>query len=194
MTELVDAPESWPVEASEVTFEGHLISVRRDTVHHDASFDREVITHPGAVAVVAADEDGRILVIRQYRHPAQQRMFEVPAGLLDVHGEPPLEAAKRELAEEGLLAAERWTPLATMMPSAGVSTEVIHLFLAEGLSQTPVPDGFEAKDEEASMTRTWEPLDAVVDAVLAGRITSGPLIVASLALWRLRHAGPPTME
>lgn len=187
MTRLADEAESWPVVASHVAFEGQLVGIRRDTVHRGEDFDREVLTHPGAVAIVAADDQDRILLVRQYRHPAQERMVEIPAGLLDVAGEPPLEAAKRELAEEGLVAAQRWAALATLMPSAGVSTETVRVFLAEGLRAAPVPAGFEARYEEASMTREWTPLDQVVDAVLAGDVKSGPLIAGSLALWRLRH-------
>jgi len=185
---LVDEPESWPVVESQVRFEGSLVTLRLDTLRQDdASFAREVVEHPGAVAIVAADDEGQILLIRQYRHPARERMVEIPAGLLDVAGEPPLEAAKRELAEEGLLSAERWTPLTTFMPSGGISTEVIHLFLAEGLRPAPYPDGFVAEYEEATMTREWAALDDVVDAVLAGQVKSATLVVGSLALWRLRH-------
>lgn len=184
---LRDEPVSWPVRASETVFDGVLLGVRRDTIEHDGErFDREIITHPGAVGVVALDDSGHVLVLRQYRHAAQAVMIEIPAGLLDVAGEPALEAAKRELREEGLLEAERWTPLFEVRTSPGASTERVHLFLAEGLSAAEAPDDFVARYEEASMTREWVPLDEVVDAVLAGQVANSLTIAGSLAVARLR--------
>lgn len=188
---LRDEPESWPVTNSEMVFEGALLGVRRDTVSHDgATFDREIITHPGAVGIVALDDEGKVLVLRQYRHPSQAVMVEIPAGLLDVAGEPPLEAARRELREEGLLEAEHWTPLLEMRTSAGASTENIHLFLAEGLRATSAPDGFVPQYEEASMTRAWVRLADLVEAVLAGQVANSLTIAGSLAVWQLRYGKP----
>ena len=156
MTLLSDEPESWQVSHVEPVFDGALLGVRRDSVEHDGeTFDREIIVHPGAVGVVALDDDGRVLVLRQYRHAAQRGMIEIPAGLLDVEGEPPLEAAQRELREEGLLEADRWTPLFELRTSPGASTEVVHLFLAEGIRSVEAPRRLPAPHEEASMTRTW---------------------------------------
>jgi ADP-ribose pyrophosphatase len=126
-------------------------------------------------------------VIQQYRHPAKARLVELPAGLLDVPGEDPLEAAKRELREEGWLEADRWTSLFAIRPSPGISDEVVHVYLAEGVRESAVPDGFEAVHEEATMTRAWVALDDVVAAVLRGDISNGLAIAGSLAVWRLRH-------
>src|SRR5215471_5955596 len=115
--QLRDEPFSWPVASSDLRFHGGVADFRTDhLVDGDGTFAREVIAHPGAAAAVAVDDDDRVLVIRQYRHPAQSRLIEFPAGILDVEGEAPLEAAKRELREEGLTQAERWSPLLIMLP------------------------------------------------------------------------------
>lgn len=173
---------------SETVFDGVLLAVRRDTVEHDdESFDRELIVHPGAVGVVALDDQGQVLVLHQYRHAAQRVMVEIPAGLLDVAGEPPVEAAKRELREEGLLVADRWTPLFELRTSPGASTEVVHLFLAEGLRAVDAPADFVARHEEAAMTREWVPLGQLVAAVLDGQVTNSLTVAGSLAADRLRH-------
>jgi 8-oxo-dGDP phosphatase len=185
---IADEPESWPVASSEVVGEGGLVRLRVDRLAAgDTTFARDVMEHPGAAAVVALDDDEQILVVRQYRHAAQQRLVEIPAGLLDVAGESPLEAAKRELREEGLAEAASWRHLFTLTPQPGISTERVHVFLAQQISETPAPDGFEAEHEEASMTREWVPLSDLVDAVLAGRVTNALTVAGSLAVWRLRH-------
>ncbi len=183
-----DEAASWSVVASETPFQGTVIGVRRDTLDHAGeTFVREVVTHPGAVAVLAIDDNDRVLTLRQYRHPAQHVMVELPAGLLDIHEESPLDAAKRELHEEALLVADRWTPMFQTRPSAGSSTEIIHVFLAEGLQATESPADFVAQHEEAAMTREWVPLDELVAAVMAGEVTNGLTITGSLAVWHLRH-------
>jgi 8-oxo-dGTP pyrophosphatase MutT (NUDIX family) len=188
VTLLRDVPDEWPVVSSKVDFRGGIISVRTDELADGAkTFTRNVVVHPGAVAIVAVDDQERVLVIQQYRHPARARLFEFPAGLLDVVGEDPLEAARRELREEGQLEADHWTRLFVMRPSPGMSDETVHFFVAEGVHQTDVPDGFEAVHEEAAMTRAWVPLDELVDAVLRGDLSNGLLMAGSLALWRLRH-------
>jgi 8-oxo-dGTP pyrophosphatase MutT (NUDIX family) len=185
---LRDLPEEWPVASSRSDFEGGLISVRTDELlDGDTTFAREVVRHPGAVGIVAVDDDDRVLVVSQYRHPARSRLLELPAGLLDVAGEDPLAAAKRELGEEGRIEAQRWRPLLVMRPSPGMSDEVIHIFLAEGVRPSDLPDGFQAVHEEATMTRGWVPLSDLVDAVLRGEVTNALTIAGSLAVWRLRH-------
>jgi ADP-ribose pyrophosphatase len=183
-----DQPHHWAVDRTSLEFDGAVVGVRRDhLVDPDGGFDREVVTHPGAVAVVAVDDEERVLVVQQYRHPVGARLVELPAGLLDVDGEEPLAAAKRELAEEGHVAAARWTPLFVVSPSPGMSTERVHMYLAEQISAEADLDGFTARHEEADMTRAWVPLAALVDAVLSGQVSNGLTIAGSLAVWRLRH-------
>jgi 8-oxo-dGDP phosphatase len=188
---VADVPESWLVVSSRTEFEGAIIDVRVDTLERDGhTFDREVVTHPGAVAIAAIDDDQRVLVLSQYRHAAQLRMVELPAGVLDVEDEEPLAAAQRELREEGSIQAERWTPLLEYLPSPGMSTERIRIYVAEGLSPVDQADGFQAEHEEAAMTRDWVGLGDLVAAVLAGSVENGPTVVAALALSRLRQATP----
>ena len=113
------------------------------------------------------------------------RFVELPAGLLDVEGEDPLEAARRELREEGLVLAERWTHLFTTYSSPGLSSEKIAYFLAQGLSAAPDRGDFEPAHEEADMTLAWEPVDDLIEGVRDGRISDGPTAQALLAyaLW-----------
>jgi ADP-ribose pyrophosphatase len=185
---LGDTPEDWPVISSSVEFEGGMIKVRSDQLaDDDKPFSRDVVMHPGAVAIVALDDEERALVISQYRHPAEARLVEFPAGLLDVEGEDPLEAARRELREEGQVEADHWRLLLMMRPSPGMSDEIVHIYLAEGVRPSPVPDGFSAVHEEAGMTRAWVPLAELVDAVIAGRISNALTIAGSLAVWRMHH-------
>jgi ADP-ribose pyrophosphatase len=185
---IADRPESWPVTSSEVAFEGGLVSVRVDRLRDgDSTFARDVVVHPGAVAIVALDDAERVLVVTQYRHAVGLRLVEIPAGLLDVTGEDPLDAAKRELREEGHVEAARWQPLFTLIPQPGVSTERVQLFLAEGITAADVPDDFAAEHEEATMTRDWVPLSELVDATLDGRVSNALTVAGSLAVWRIRH-------
>jgi ADP-ribose pyrophosphatase len=134
--------------------------------------------HPGAVAVLAMDDDERVLLIRQYRHPVRSRDWEIPAGLLDVDGEEPFAAAQRELAEEADLKAGRWDVLVDFLNSPGGSNETIRVYLARDVSEVPA---FERSEEEADIEVRWVPLDDAVDAVLARRVQSPSLVVGVLA-------------
>jgi ADP-ribose pyrophosphatase len=109
--------------------------------------------------ILAVDEDERVLVLHQYRHPARMRFVELPAGLLDVAGEDPVEAARRELQEEALLLAKTWTHLFTTYSSPGLSSERIAYYLAQDLVPAPDRGGFEPAHEEADMTTEWVPVD-----------------------------------
>lgn len=197
MSELADTEEAWPVRSSTSVYDGALVGVRRDTLEPvepgQDPFDREVVTHPGAVAVLARNDDDRVLVIHQYRHAASRRMVELPAGLLDVEGEDHLAAAQRELVEEGGLRAERWSRLVRYSPSPGVSEEVVTVFLAEGLQEEAAPGDFEARHEEASIRREWVPLADLVQAVLDGRVENGLAVAGALALWARRIPAATTM-
>ncbi len=180
-----DRAEAWPVHEIERIWDGQApFSVRRDIIsapgRPEERFGRLVLEHPGAVVVLAVDEQERALVLYQYRHPALLRFVELPAGLLDVHGEDPLAAAKRELQEEGLVLAERWTHLFTTYSSPGLSSERIAFYLAEGLSAAADRGGFEPEHEELDMTLAWVPVDDLLDGVREGRVTDGPTAQALL--------------
>ncbi|TFV67159.1 NUDIX hydrolase, partial [Blastococcus sp. CT_GayMR20] len=164
------APHEYGVLGSETVYDGRVISLRRDTVAMPGGGDsvREVVTHRGAVAIVALDDEDRVLLLRQYRHPFGRHLWELPAGLRDADGEPPLETAKRELAEEALLAADRWSLLATIYSSPGFSDEEVSIYLAEGLGAADRPEGFTVEHEEADMTLDRVPLAAAVQRVFDG--------------------------
>jgi 8-oxo-dGTP pyrophosphatase MutT (NUDIX family) len=191
---LRDEPESWQVHDVERIWQGDApFSVRRDIIsapaHPDVLFGRLVLEHPGAVVILAVDEEERALVLQQYRHPALIRFVELPAGLLDVEGEDPLVAAQRELREEALLVAERWTHLFSTYSSPGLSSERISFYLARDLSTAPDRGGFEPAHEEADMTTAWVPVADLVEGVRDGRITDGPTAQAVLGYRLFVHPG-----
>jgi ADP-ribose pyrophosphatase len=144
------------------------------------------VDHTGAVAIVALDEDDRVLLIQQYRHPIRHRDWELPAGLLDIEGEEPLRAAQRELAEEADLVADGWEPLLSTFTTPGGSNEVVHFFLATGLSAAP--DVHARTDEEADIRIEWVPLSEAVSAALTGRMRNALLVNGVLAT-ALRRSG-----
>lgn len=185
---LSDEASSVEVLESDVAFAGAVWDIRRERfAYGEGQLVREFLEHPGAVAVLAVDDAGRVLSIQQYRHPIQTRNWELPAGLLDVEGEEPVAAAQRELAEEVDLVAADWQPLITMHTSPGGSDEVIHVFRATGLS--PAAEQFARESEEADIVRRWVTLDEAVDAVLAGRVRNGIFQAAVLAEHARRSRG-----
>ena len=190
---LADEPVDATVLESERVYEGRVWDVRSDTVAYgDGRIVRQYVDHPGAAAVVAVDDESRVLLIQQYRHPIRLRDWEVPAGLLDVAGETPLETARRELAEEADLVADSWEPLLSIFTTPGGNDEVVHLFLARGLS--PAGEVHAREDEEADIRLEWVPLADVVAGIFAGRLRNGIMTVGVLAAAeRLRAAqGAPT--
>jgi 8-oxo-dGTP pyrophosphatase MutT (NUDIX family) len=186
------APHGFRLLASETIYEGRVISLRRDTVAMPGGGDsvREVVSHPGAVAVVALDAEDRVVLVRQYRHPVGGYLWELPAGLRDEDGEPPLETAKRELAEEALLGAERWSLLTTTYSTPGFCDELVHVYLAEELSEAALPDGFVVEHEEADMTVVRVPLDEAVQRVFDGDIRNASAVVGLLAAAQVRSRAP----
>ncbi|MEU6098751.1 NUDIX hydrolase [Streptomyces sp. NPDC047079] len=178
-----DTPEEWEIRASETPFVGKKTSVRADDVVMPSGsvVRRDYQVHPGSVAVVALDDQDRVLVIRQYRHPVRQRLWEVPAGLLDIPGENPLRAAQRELYEEAHVKAEDWRVLTDIYTTPGGSDEAVRIFLARDLSEA---DGqrFEVEDEEADMELARVPVDELVRGVLAGELHNTCLVVGVLSL------------
>lgn len=191
--ELRDRPGRRAVRRSEVAMRGAVWNVHRDEVElDDGPATREYVHHTGAVAVLAVREDRgapEIFVIRQYRHPIGTEDWEIPAGLLDVEGEPPEEAARRELAEEADLRAEHWEPLVSFTPSPGGLDETIHTFVATGLSDVPVGERHAREGEEAGMPSGWVTLADAVRAVLGGQVHNGPLMLSVLALARRLEQG-----
>jgi 8-oxo-dGDP phosphatase len=180
-----DEPQAWPVHEVEEIWRGDApFAVRNDTISNpavpDETFTRLVLEHPGAVVILAVDEEERALVLQQYRHAPQVRFVELPAGLLDVEGEDPLVAAQRELREEALIMARRWTHLFTTYTSPGISTERVAFYLAQDLSDAPDRGGFEPEHEEADMTVSWVPVADLVEGVREGGITDGPTAQALL--------------
>ncbi|WP_036283984.1 NUDIX domain-containing protein [Microbacterium luticocti] len=177
---LRDEPFDAPVVSSELVYRGRVWDVRRDTLRYNGDeIVREYVAHTGAAAVVALDDDGRVLLIQQYRHPIRHRDWEIPAGLLDVAGEPPEQAARRELAEEADMQADEWSELASVFTTPGGNDEVVHIFLARGLR--PAGGEYVRGDEEADIRVEWMPLADAVSAVMAGRMRNGILAVGVLA-------------
>jgi ADP-ribose pyrophosphatase len=161
-------------------YEGGVIAVRRDelSMPGNTTAVRDVVEHPGAVAVVALDDDNRVVVVRQYRHPVGRQLDELPAGLLDVDGEPAQETAKRELAEEAGLAADRWDVLVDLLTTPGMSTEACRIFLARGLREV---DRDIQGHEEAEMTSERVALTDLVAGILAGTYENSLLVAGVLA-------------
>lgn len=171
--------------ASEDLYRGSApFAVRSDRLHHPEasekeSFDRVVVEHPGAAVVLAMDEQDRVLVVRQYRHPVGRRLVELPAGLLDQPREDPEDAARRELLEETGYEAGSWTHLGSTFSSPGITAEVIHLYLARGLGQADRGD-FTLRHEEADMQLLWVPFADLLAGVLSGRMANAPMANAVL--------------
>ncbi len=181
---LADVEESWPVTSStDLHRDDWVVALRADRIRRPGSdgpdFRRLVLEHPGAVIVLAIDDQERVCCLAQYRHPAGRRFVELPAGLCDAPGEEPLTVAQRELQEEAGLRAGSWTHLTSAYSSPGLSAELMHYFLARDLS--PVDRGdFDLEHEEADMRLFWAPFADLYAAALAGRLRDAPLVLAVL--------------
>lgn len=186
---LRDEPFAPEVVSSDLVYEGYVWDVRSDRVRYgDGEIVRQYVAHPGAVAVLALDDEGRVLLIQQYRHPIRHRDWELPAGLLDIEGEEPMAAARRELAEEADLVAAHWEPLVSSWTTPGGNDELIRVFLATGLSAAET--AHDREDEEADIRLAWVPLTEAVDGVMEGRLRNGILSIGVLAAaQRLRDRG-----
>ena len=190
---IADEPTSWPVVGTRLIHrDAWVVELREDQVqrpgHPEESFGRLVVEHPGAVVVLAIDDEERVCCIRQYRHAGQAVFIELPAGILDKEGEDPQVTAARELQEEVELQAEHWLQLLTTYPTAGITSELHHIFLARGLSYAGRGD-FELHAEEAELEQLWVPFEELLDAVLDSRVREGPLAAAVLAYEVLRSRG-----
>jgi ADP-ribose pyrophosphatase len=191
--ELRDQPARWPVTATrDLHRDDWVVALREDLVqrpgHQEESFPRLVVEHPGAVIVLAVDDRERVCCLRHYRHAGGGFFVEIPAGLRDDAGEDPLDTAKRELREEVELEARDWRHLLTVRPSAGITSEEHVIFLARGLGHAD-RGTFALRHEEADMESFWVPMGDLLDAVLAGRVSEGPIVAAVLAYDVLQRRG-----
>ncbi|MBC6462390.1 NUDIX domain-containing protein [Actinomadura sp. HBU206391] len=190
-----DTPERWEVVDGIELCAGHVFRVRRERVRMPRGdgaevVERDVVVHPGSVGVLALDDEDRVLLIRQYRHPAGHLLWEAPAGLRDVDGEPLWRTAEREFAEEAGYRAERWHTLVDTFTSPGMSDERQRIFLARGLSEIPAGElDFERVHEEADMPAVWVPLDEAVAKVLGGELHNPTAVTGILAAYAARANG-----
>ncbi|MCK9898893.1 ADP-ribose pyrophosphatase [Parafrankia colletiae] len=185
------AAHNYEVADSSVVYQGRIIAVRRDMVRMpdgDTS-QRDVVVHPGAVGVVALDDRERVVMVRQYRHPVRGPLWELPAGLLDVPGEPASLAAARELAEEAGLHAGRIDLLVDVYASPGMTDEAYRVFLARDLREIPAAERYVGVHEEAEMAITRVDLSDAVDQVMRGEITNAMAMIGLLAAYRARADG-----
>jgi ADP-ribose pyrophosphatase len=187
-----DTVYHWPVVSSAELLRSRMVTVRTDKVRFpgDQLAERDVVIHPGAVAVLTLDDADQILMIRQYRHPVGHLLWEIPAGLRDVDGEAPWATAQRELAEEAGYRARDWRVLADYYSSPGYSTERLRIFLARDPEPIPAAErDFVPEHEEAHLLLSWLPLDAAVRKIFAGELHNGPAALAILAAYAARPQG-----
>ncbi|MGH3322103.1 MAG: NUDIX domain-containing protein [Streptosporangiaceae bacterium] len=191
VAEIHDRPEWWEVTRTRSRFEGAVFSVRTDTVRmpDGEAVERDLVEHPGAVGVVALDDDDRVLLVRQYRHPPGLMMWEVPAGLRDVDGEQSWATARRELYEEAGCEAREWLTLVDYRSSPGMSDERMRVFLARGIVEVADEDRFVGEHEEKDMPVVWMPLADAVTKVLAGDIHNPTAVTGILAAYTVRADG-----
>ena len=189
---IADVVAHWPVVSSAEELRGRVVTVRIDKVRTPDNLltEREVVLHPGAVAILALDAADRILVIRQYRHPVGRLLWEIPAGLRDVAGEDPLVTAQRELVEEAGYRARDWRLLVDYYSSPGYSTERLRIYLARDLEPVPAAErNFVPEDEEAHLLLGWLPLGEGVRKVFAGEMHNGVAALAIMAGYAARSEG-----
>jgi len=189
---IADVIAHWPVVSSAEELRGRVVTVRIDKVRTPDNLltEREVVLHPGAVAILALDAADRILVIRQYRHPVGRLLWEIPAGLRDVAGEDPLVTAQRELVEEAGYRARDWRLLVDYYSSPGYSTERLRIYLARDLEPVPAAErNFVPEDEEAHLLLGWLPLGEGVRKVFAGEMHNGVAALAIMAGYAARSEG-----
>lgn len=168
--------------SGESVYDGIFLKMKRDTVSlPDGQYAvREYLEHPGAVAILAVLDDGRILLERQYRYPIAQAVIEIPAGKLNA-GEDPLLCAQRELQEETGYTAKHWSKIRRIHPVISYSTEFIDIYLAEGLSPGPA-----RLDEEEFLDVFAAPLEELLHWVEMGKITDVKTIISTYWLERRR--------
>ena len=173
------------VLSSQLLFDAPIIAVRKDelAMPNEQVAYRDVVEHMGAVAVAAVNDAGEIAMVHQYRHAVKRRLWELPAGLLDLKDESELAGAQRELVEEAGLKAAQWSVLADIVTSPGFCEETARVYLAQDLTEVERPEAF--GDEEADMDFAWIKLDAAVAKVLAGEINNSIAVTGIFAAWQV---------
>lgn len=169
-TERVHVGGKWMVDVETVDIAGQRVK-------------RDIVIHPGAVAVLVLNEQDEVLLIRQYRQAMGMFLFETPAGLLDIPDENPLAAAQRELAEEAGVRASRWNVLVDFYNSPGGSSEAIRIYLAREISELPGGRIVTGEAEEVDLPSVWVPLAKAVELVLGGELGNPTAVVGILAAW-----------
>jgi len=190
--ELRDTEWHWPVKGRPRRARGSFVVLRTDQVRMPDGdvAPRDVVEHPGAVAIVALNDNGQVLLIRQYRHPVGHFLWEIPAGLRDVPGEPAHRTGQRELREETGYTARSWHVLTDCYTSPGISTERVIVYLARGLAEIPDAErGPPLRHEEAHLEPAWVPLEQAVQLFLAGELHNGVAAVGILAAYAARQGG-----
>ena len=193
-----DEPTSYDVLNTALSFRtGRVVDVRTDEVKlpGDTTAVRDVVVHPGAVGIIALDDDERLLLVQQYRHAVRRSLWEPPAGLLDEPGEDPLTTAKRELFEETHYEAATWNVLVDLFTSPGMTDEAVRIYLARNVRPADRPR-HETVDEERDMPVRWVPLDEVLEAIAAGHVhnplaVSGALAAAKARAGQFERLRPP---
>lgn len=198
MPDVADRDETWPVVSSKLEYDGDgwVVRLRADRIQRpghaeEEPFKRLVVEHPGAVVVLAVDADDRVLCLTQYRHAVRQNLVQLPAGLCDIAGEDPIEVGRRELVEEAGFEAAEWTHLTSTYSSPGIIEELVHYYLARGLTEVG-RGAFEPHHEEAEMETLWVPVTELHAAVLDGRVRDAHLTIALLTAHARGLVGQPS--
>ncbi|MEU1394993.1 NUDIX hydrolase [Micromonospora zamorensis] len=191
-----DLEHRYEVRSREERYRGRIFDVVTEevTMPGGGTGVRDLVRHVGAVAVVAFDDAGQVVLIRQYRHPVGRHLWELPAGLMDVSGEELPAAALRELAEEADLTAGQVDVLVDLHSSPGFTNELVRVFLARDLAEVPADERHERRDEEADLQVVRIDLDEAVAMVLAGEITNASAVAGLLAAARARDTGWSTLR
>jgi ADP-ribose pyrophosphatase len=189
----LDDPLTERTISSDVVHQGHYLQFRVDTIERadGSTARRDIVGHPGAIAVLAVDDDRRVLLVRQWRTAAGEALLEIPAGTLDIHDgvtEDPFVAAKRELEEETGHRARTWRKLAAFWTAPGFATELMHLYLATGIAGAAADDRL-APDEDERLELRAVPLDEAIGLALDGSIRDAKSILGLLWLDRLVRNG-----
>ncbi len=192
---IADVAAPRPVTRREESFQGRVFSIATEEVDlGGVTVTRDVLEHPGSVAILPYREPGEVLMLRQYRHPVRAELWEPPAGLLDLDGEDPLEAARRELMEETDHEAATWHVLADVYSSPGASSEAVRMYLARDLTPVPEHERHEREAEERDLELRWVPIEEIVEAVSEGRLSSPTSVIGVLAIEATRARGWSTLR